>query len=82
MCVVSCRVVVNSRFKCVTFQDLEDESQFSDEEFEKFQKEYHEKHKVRILCSYSWISCQYLIHTIVANDQALATLTRNHISGK
>ena len=50
---VSCHttLVVNSRFKCVTFQDLEDEEQFSDEEYEKFQKEYHEKIKVSILCS-------------------------------
>ena len=75
-------ILVNSRIKCVTFQDLEDESQFSDEEFEKFQKEYHDKHKVSKLCSHSWISCQYLSHTIVAIDQAVTTLISNHISGK
>ena len=59
-------ILVNSRYKYVTFQDLEDEEQFSDEEYEKFQKEYHDKHKVNILCSHSWISCQYLLHAIAA----------------
>ncbi|KAK2171087.1 hypothetical protein NP493_1104g03003 [Ridgeia piscesae] len=48
------------------WEDLEDEEQFSDEEYEKFQKEYHDKHKVNILCSHSWISCQYLLHAIAA----------------
>ena len=68
-------ILVNRRFNCVTFQDLEDESQFSDEDFEKFQKEYHEKHKVSELCSHSWISCQYLSHTTVAIVHAVTTLS-------
>ena len=38
---------------CLNFQDLEDNDQFSDEEFEKFQKEYHETHGVSIQSTYS-----------------------------